>query len=126
MVKVFGIVCGRTGLSQRDADAAGLAARTVAWQGADRKAYYPGALDLQLRLTAERQSGRLLGAQIIGPLGAEVAKRLDVLAGALVCGLSVDDLADLDLSYTPPLSTPWDAVQLAAQSWRRCQAAGAD
>jgi NADPH-dependent 2,4-dienoyl-CoA reductase/sulfur reductase-like enzyme len=81
------------------------------------KAYYPGAHQLHLRITGDRTSGRLLGAQLIGDYRAEVAKRIDTPAGALFHGMTVDGLSDLDLSYTPPFGSPWDAIQLAAQDW---------
>lgn len=61
----------------------------------------------------------MLGAQILGPWGAEVAKRIDVFATALYHEMRVEDLNDLDLSYTPPVGAPWDAVQAAAQTWQR-------
>ena len=48
---------------------------------------------------------------------AQVAKRIDIFAAALHCELRVDQLLDLDLSYTPPFAAPWDAVQVAAQKW---------
>jgi hypothetical protein len=60
-----------------------------------------------------------LGAQIIGHHAAEVSKRIDIFAAALFHGMGVADLSDLDLSYTPPLSSPWDPVQMAAQTWER-------
>ena len=74
-----------------------------------------------MRLTGDRASGRLLGAQMLGAWQAEVAKRIDIFATAISCGLRVDELPDLDLSYTPPLGTPWDAVQQAAQAWEQAQ-----
>jgi pyruvate/2-oxoglutarate dehydrogenase complex dihydrolipoamide dehydrogenase (E3) component len=70
-----------------------------------------------IRITGERATGRLLGAQIIGHYGTEVSKRVDIVAAALHHGMTVEDLSDLDLSYTPPLSSPWDPVQMAAQAW---------
>ena len=69
-------------------------------------------------MTGDRQSGRLLGAQIVGHWQAEVAKRIDIFATALFHGMTIDAVSDLDLSYTPPLSSPWDPVQMAAQAWR--------
>ena len=81
------------------------------------KHYDPGARRIRLRVTGDRQTGRLLGAQILGPWQAEVAKRIDVYATALFAGMTVDAISDLDLSYTPPFGSPWDAVQFAAQAW---------
>jgi hypothetical protein len=59
-------------------------------------------------LTGDRRTDRLLGAQIIGAYGAEISKRIDIVAAALHHAASVERLNDLDLSYTPPLSGPWD------------------
>ena len=64
-----------------------------------------------------RKTGRLLGAQMLGHWYGEVAKRIDVFATALFHGMLVDDLNALDLSYTPPVSSPWDPVQMSAQAW---------
>ena len=59
----------------------------------------------------------LLGAQLVGVRGAEISKRVDTYATALFHGMSVADMTELDLSYTPPLGSPWDAVQMATQTW---------
>jgi hypothetical protein len=68
-------------------------------------------------VTGDIATGCLLGAQLQGAWGAEVSKRLDVLATALFHGMTVDQISDLDLSYTSPLSSPWDPVQMASQAW---------
>ncbi|MBO0702523.1 MAG: FAD-dependent oxidoreductase, partial [Candidatus Dormibacteraeota bacterium] len=117
VVKVFDLAIARTGWRDGEARAAGCRPRTVASSPNDHKAYYPGASPLQIRVTGDVTDGRLLGAQIVGDYRAEVAKRIDVYATALFHGMSVDGLSDLDLSYTPPLGSPWDAVQMAAQAW---------
>ncbi len=119
VVKVFGLVIARTGLLEGEAREAGFEPLTTETEAYDHKQYYPGARKLKLRLTADRTTGRLLGAQILGPWGAEVAKRIDVFATALYHEMRVEDLNDLDLSYTPPVGAPWDAVQAAAQTWQR-------
>ena len=69
-------------------------------------------------MIGDLSSGRLLGAQIIGNRKAEISKRIDIVAAALFQEARVEDLNDLDLGYTPPFSSPWDPVQMAAQSWR--------
>lgn len=119
VLKVFDLVAARTGLLHREALAAGVEARTVAAQADDHKAYYPGATPISVRITGDAGDGRLLGAQLVGRYGAEVAKRVDVLAAAIHHGMTVDGLNELDLAYTPPLGAPWDAVQQAAQAWVR-------
>jgi hypothetical protein len=70
-------------------------------------------------LTGERETGQLLGAQIVGHRSSEVSKRIDTAAAALNVHLAVDELNSLDLSYAPPLGSPWDPLQQAAQQWRR-------
>ena len=74
--------------------------------------YYPGAKELVLKLVYDRKSSRLLGAQAFGTEGVE--KRIDVLATALHGEMSLDDLAELDLSYAPPFSSANDPVNVAA------------
>ena len=67
---------------------------------------------------ASYRDGRLLGAQLLGYYGAEVSKRVDIYAAALHHHMTIDGLTDLDLSYTPPLSSPWDPTQMAALAWQ--------
>jgi NADPH-dependent 2,4-dienoyl-CoA reductase/sulfur reductase-like enzyme len=117
VVKIFDLVIGRTGLRQDEALREGYVAYTTESTSFDHKAYYPGAKQVRIRVTGECQTGRLLGAQILGSWGTEISKRIDIFATALFSGLRVDELSDLDLSYTPPLSSPWDPVQMAAHRW---------
>jgi Pyridine nucleotide-disulphide oxidoreductase, dimerisation domain len=104
----------------------GFDAATTELATTDHTPYYPEPHPLHLRVTAERTTGRLLGAQIVGSWRAEVAKRIDVYATALFHGMTVDGISNLGLSYTPPLGSPWDPVQQAGQAWESEQvAAGA-
>lgn len=119
VVKVFDVVAARTGLRDHEARAAGFEPATVAAVADDHKRYYPGAQPIRIRVTGDSATGRLLGAQLVGRLGTETAKRVDTYATALYAGLSVAQVSELDLSYTPPLGSPWDAVQVAAQAWER-------
>ena len=121
VVKLFDLVAARSGLRHDEATRANFdpfTADTTVW---DHKAYYPGAQELHLRITGDRETGRLLGAQLIGHRGSEVSKRVDIFAAALYHGMLVEDMNDLDLSYTPPLSSPWDPVQMAAQTWSKAR-----
>ena len=116
-VRLFDYVVARTGFHDRDAASAGfdpVSIDSVVW---DHKVYYPGAKEMTIRLTGDRRTSRLLGAQIIGHYGTEVSKRIDIFATAIHHGMTVEQVNDLDLSYTPPLSSPWDPVQMAAQAW---------
>ncbi len=117
VVKVFDVVAARTGLRDHEATAAGFRPRTTASAADDHKAYYPGARPVHVRTTGDEVTGRLLGVQMVGAIPTAVAKRIDTAATAIFCGLRVDQLGDLDLSYTPPLGSPWDVLQAAAHSW---------
>ena len=117
VVKVFDQVAARTGLLEKEAAKAGFDPLTVSLTTWDHKLYYPDAKEMQIRLTGERSTGRLLGAQLVGHRKAEISKRIDTFATALYHGMAVKALCDLDLSYTPPLSSPWDPVQMAAMDW---------
>lgn len=118
-VKIFDLVVGRTGLRDHEAVLAGLDPITVEFEAWDHKVYYPGAQKMWIRLTGSRSSGHLLGAQMLGDRHSEVSKRIDVFASAIYNDMHIDDLNDLDLSYTPPLSSPWDPIQMSAQAWSR-------
>jgi NADPH-dependent 2,4-dienoyl-CoA reductase/sulfur reductase-like enzyme len=122
VVKVFELAVARTGLRDDDASDGGFDPVTVSAVEFDHKAYYPGAHQVCMRVTGDRPSGRLLGTQLVGHRDAEVAKRIDIAATALFHGMRVDELNDLDLSYTPPFGSPWDAIQHGAQSWVRVAA----
>jgi len=123
VVKVFDLVAARTGLRQHEAEGAGYAPMTTAAAADDHKRYYPGAHAVQFRITGDTRDGKLLGAQLVGRRGTEVSKRVDTYATALYAGLTIEQISDLDLSYTPPLGSPWDAVQVAAQAWAASQRA---
>ena len=117
VVKIFDQAAARTGLRDHEAALAGFDPVTVASQADDHKAYYPGSHRIAIRVTGDRATGRLLGLQLFGHRHAEIAKRIDIAAAAIYAGMTVDAVSDLDLSYTPPLGSPWDAVQMAAQAW---------
>jgi NADPH-dependent 2,4-dienoyl-CoA reductase/sulfur reductase-like enzyme len=119
VVKIFDQAAARTGLRDHEASSAGLDPVTIETEADDHKAYYPGSHRITIRVTGDRATGRLLGLQLFGHRHAEIAKRIDIAATAIFHGMTVDAVSDLDLSYTPPLGSPWDAVQLAAQVWVR-------
>jgi NADPH-dependent 2,4-dienoyl-CoA reductase/sulfur reductase-like enzyme len=110
-VKVFDLEVASTGLGLAEARAAGLDAVATDEVSRSRAKYYPGSSPLHVRLVHTRE-GRLLGGQFAGREGA--AKRVDVLATALYAGLTVADLAALDLSYAPPFAPVYDPVLAAA------------
>jgi NADPH-dependent 2,4-dienoyl-CoA reductase/sulfur reductase-like enzyme len=119
VVKIFDMVASRTGLRDHEAVAAGFDPVTVECEADDHKAYYPGSHRILMRYTGDGRTGRLLGVQLFGHKHAEVAKRIDIAATAIFNEMTVDAMSELDLSYTPPLGSPWDAVQMGAQAWVR-------
>jgi NADPH-dependent 2,4-dienoyl-CoA reductase/sulfur reductase-like enzyme len=119
VVKIFDQVAARTGLRHAEAAAAGFDPVTVQSEADDHKAYYPGSHRITMRVTGDRATRRLLGMQLFGHRDAEVAKRIDIAATAIFHAMTVDDVGDLDLSYTPPLGSPWEAVQMGTQAWAR-------
>jgi len=123
VVKIFDHAVARTGLRDHEAVAGGFDPATIGSEADDHKAYYPGSHRISMRYTGDRSTGRLLGVQLFGHKHAEIAKRVDIAATAIFNKMTVDAMSDLDLSYTPPLGSPWDAVQMGAQSWMRAEAA---
>ena len=119
VVKIFDQAAARTGLRDHEAAAAGYDPVTVQSEADDHKAYYPGSHRITMRFTGDRGTGRLLGVQLFGHRHAEIAKRIDIAATAIFHAMTVDGLSDLDLSYTPPLGSPWDAIQMGAHAWLR-------
>ena len=112
VVKVFGLEVARTGLSSEEAAQAGFRTAEAVIRAAAR-ARYLGGQDILVKLLTDRSTGRLLGAQMVGPEG--VAKRIDVLATALHARLTAEQVYQLDLSYAPPFSNVWDPILIAAR-----------
>ncbi len=113
VAKICEVEVARTGLNAREATEAGFSFEAVTVESTTRAGYYPGATRMHTRLLAECDSGRLLGAQIVGREGA--AKRIDVLAACLWNGMTVDEIQGMDLSYAPPFAPVWDPVLIAAR-----------
>ncbi|TVQ26995.1 MAG: CoA-disulfide reductase [Spirochaetaceae bacterium] len=112
IVKVFDAAAGSTGLSLSQAREAGFDAEAVVTHKVSHTAYYPGAEKVSLMLVYERESGRVLGAQAAGRVGVD--KRIDVIATAILGGLTVSDLAELDLAYAPPFNSPNGPINMTA------------
>ncbi|NUP21052.1 MAG: FAD-dependent oxidoreductase, partial [Streptomyces sp.] len=120
--KVCDLEIARTGLREKDAHRAGLRYVTAAIESTSRAGYYPGAATMTVKLLAERRTGRLLGAQIVGKEGA--GKRVDIAAVALTAGMTVEQMVSLDLGYAPPFSPVWDPVLVAARKAAKAVNAG--
>ncbi len=111
--KICDIEVARTGLQEKEIQQTGKKYVTAVIESTTRAGYYPEAGPISVKILAEKGSGKLLGSQIVGREGA--AKRIDILATALHAGFTVEEIADLDLSYAPPYSPLWDPVAIAAR-----------
>src|SRR5665647_1371835 len=109
-LRVFGLTAAMTGASQHTLQRAGIAHHTVHVHPGHHAGYFPGAEQMHLTITFA-PDGRLLGAQAVGRDGVD--KRIDVLATALFAGMTVDDVAELELAYAPPYGSAKDAVNMA-------------
>lgn len=120
VVKVFDLAVAHTGLTLEQCRDAGVEAQATDVTARSRAKYFPGAEPLHVRLVHE-PGGRLLGGQVAGSDGA--ALRVDTIAAALHGGLTIDDLACMDLAYAPPFSPVTDPVAQAAQAALRARSA---
>ena len=111
--KVCSYEVARSGMLEKQLKKLKIEYVTAIIESRTRAHYYPGAKKIVVKLLAEKNSGRLLGGQIIGEEGA--AKRIDVIATALTHNLTLQNIINLDLSYAPPFSPVWDPVQTAAR-----------
>ena len=111
VIKVFDMMAALTGINERTAKTAGLNADTVILSPMSHAGYYPGGKVMTIKVIFEKDTYRLLGAQIVGYDGVD--KRIDVLATAIRAGLKATDLKDLDLAYAPPYSSAKDPVNMA-------------
>jgi NADPH-dependent 2,4-dienoyl-CoA reductase/sulfur reductase-like enzyme/rhodanese-related sulfurtransferase len=110
--KVFDYCVGRTGLTERAATSLGYDVLTAMVPGADKAHYMPKSKTLLLKMVADKKTGKLLGVQATGP--GDGAKRIDVAATAIAAGMTIDQLANLDLSYAPPFASAMDNLITAA------------
>lgn len=112
VVRVFEAVAGTTGLNLTQARAMGFDAEAVIAHKEHHTSYYPGAEKVSVLLIFDKTTGQILGGQTAGYKGAD--KRLDVIATAVAAKLTVHELSDIDLAYSPPIGTPNDAINMVA------------
>ncbi|MFB5087571.1 CoA-disulfide reductase [Psychrobacillus sp. PGGUH221] len=117
IMKFFDLSLGKTGLSEKEAKQLGISYETHLQQVNDIAGYYPGKEEMQIKLIYRKDNQLLLGGQIVG--GNGVDKRIDVLATALFHQMSISDLLDLDLAYSPPFNGVWDPLQQLAKRVRK-------
>ncbi|MCU4176422.1 FAD-dependent oxidoreductase [Carboxylicivirga sp. N1Y90] len=112
VVRVFEAVAGITGMSLKQAKAAGIDADAVVVHKEHHTSYYPGAETVSVMVIYDKKTGVVLGGQTAGYKGAD--KRLDVLATAAAAKIKVSEIADMDFAYSPPIGTANDAMNMAA------------
>jgi rhodanese-related sulfurtransferase len=110
IVRVGSLTAALTGANRTALDAAGSRYRTLHLHPNQHAGYFPGASQIHLVVHMDADTGRILGAQAVGTEGVD--KRIDVLATAIRAGMTVDELIDLDLAYSPPYGQAKDAVNL--------------
>jgi len=114
IVKVAKLTAAKTGLNEKEAREAGFDFQVSYTHSPDHAGYYPGADTMMVKVLFEKNTGRLLGGQIIGSKGVD--KRIDILATAIYSKLTVYDLENLDLAYAPPYSSAKDPVIMAGMT----------
>ncbi len=111
VVKVFDLTVASTGINEKTAKRLGLDYDKAFTYSSNHASYYPGAVNMSIKTIFERQTGRVLGAQVVGYEGAD--KRCDVLATAIRAGMTAFDLTKLELCYAPPFGSAKDPVNMA-------------
>lgn len=117
LVKVLGVTAASTGLSSEAAEREGFRSIAASIEGRFQAGYFGSGAPAKVKVVAERGSGRLLGAQIVG--SAEGAMRIDVLAAAITARMTVRDAAQLDLAYAPPSGALWNPILIAMNALAR-------
>ncbi len=111
VIKIFDLTAATTGINERTARAAGLGVDKVILSPTNHAGYYPGGKTMTMKVLFEKETERLIGAQIIGYAGVD--KRIDVIATAIRAKMKATELQELDLAYAPPYSSAKDPVNMA-------------
>ncbi|MDR0372757.1 MAG: FAD-dependent oxidoreductase [Nitrososphaerota archaeon] len=113
VTQLFDIEAGNTGLTETTAQRNRIEVVTGAISGKTKANYFPGAKPIKIKLVVEKESQRIIGAQIVG--GEEVTQRINCLSFAIQQGMTVRELAKADTAYAPPLCETWEPMVLAAE-----------
>lgn len=114
IIRVFELTAAATGLNETQLREASISYETVYIHPSHHAGYYPGAQRLDMKVMFGKDDGKLLGAQIVGKEGAD--KRIDVIATAIKAGMTIRDLAELELAYAPPFGSAKDPINLAGMA----------
>ena len=113
VTRLFDVDVGATGLTENAAQRAKIETVTGTISSKTRADYYPGALPIKVKLVVEKESEKVVGAQIIG--GEEVTQRINAMSLAIQKNMTVRELAKADTAYAPPLCETWEPFVLAAE-----------
>jgi NADPH-dependent 2,4-dienoyl-CoA reductase/sulfur reductase-like enzyme len=113
VTRLFEIEAGVTGLTEAAARRARVDVVTGAISSKTKADYYPEALPIKVKLVVEKESQRIIGAQVVG--GEEVTQRVNALSFAIQKQMTVRELAKADTAYAPPLNETWEPMVLAAE-----------
>ncbi len=111
--RLFSTDCGWTGMTEAAAKKASIEVVTGTITSKTKADYYPGALPIKVKLVVEKESQRVIGAQIIG--GEEVTQRINAISLAIQRGMTAKDLSKADTAYAPPVCETWEPMVLAAE-----------
>ena len=115
--KCFDLEIARTGITEREVKNEGLDYISNVIDQGSRAGYYPGGSKIRIKLIANKITGRIIGAEMVGKEG--VSKRIDVFATAIAVKMTVNDFLNLDLSYAPPFAPVWDPNLIAANELKK-------
>ncbi|MEM2273151.1 MAG: FAD-dependent oxidoreductase [Candidatus Bathyarchaeia archaeon] len=114
VTRLFDLEIGAVGLTEAFAERAGIGAISMVLSGKTRASYYPGAMPITIKIVVDKETEKVIGAQIIG--GEGVAPRINALSYAITKEMTLRELAKAETCYAPPLSETWDPVTLTAQA----------
>jgi NADH oxidase (H2O2-forming) len=114
VTRLFDLEIGAVGLMEASAQRVGIETVSMTLSGKTRAGYYPGALPIRIKLVVERETEKIIGAQIVG--GEGVAQRINALSFAILKEMTVRELARAETCYAPPVSETWDPTILTAQA----------
>ena len=110
VVKVFDLTAAATGLNEKQLLKETIAFKTVTHTGKSHAGYYPGASKVKIKVHFSPDTGKILGAQVIG--GEGVDKRIDIIAACINGNISVSGLQEVEIAYSPPYSSPKDLLNI--------------
>jgi len=113
ITRLFETEVGGTGLTEFMAGRAGIKTVSGTIVSKTRADYFPGGLPIRVKLVADKESGKLVGAQIIG--GEEVTQRINILTYAIINEMTIQEIAKAETCYAPPVSETWEPITLAAE-----------